>query len=342
MKSTSLRHWLVVALWFPLLAHADFRYWIEPIDVGDPTAALVVNDLNNRGEVVGEVFGNRTKGFYWRNGQYKDLDPLLGPSRYFSSAASINDRSQIVGAAMDDQFNLHGKLVDGNRTKSLPEAFTEPTHINIRGQVVTRGEAGSFVLHRGQVVPLQALSSSRPVTAPLGFNNWGVVVGESVAQDGFARPVAWLPPYRDVMPLPLPTGYVSGQARAINDRGQIVGALQSDLPRLRAFSWKNGRSSLLRKLYADQRHSEATDINDFGVVVGYTVNNDGAQIATLWLGNAAYDLNRLVSPRDPRGAAMTLMVAYKINELGQILAIGRETIGTDTRDRWVLLSLWRR
>jgi len=182
-----VRLWSFLALSIPLLAHAEWRYWIEPIGSDDPLAVLVLNDLNNRGEVVGEALSDRTRGFYWRNGQHKDLDPLLGPSRYFSSASSINDRAQIVGAFMDDTFNVHGNLVEGNRSKLLPAVFSEPTHINIRGQ------------------------------------------------------------------------------------------------------------------------------------------------------------DALVASRDPRKTGLTLSVAYKINELGQILAFGREMSGSTIRDRWVLLSLrWSR
>ncbi len=58
--------------------------------------------------------------------------------------------------------------------------------------------------------------------------------------------------------------------------------------------------------------SSAFDINNAGLVVGYTADNANNDRATLWDGTTAFDLNTLL---DPSGAGWTLSAAGPRHQL---------------------------
>src|SRR5207245_7914924 len=62
----------------------------------------VANDINDRGQVVGEsnTSSGSYRAFLWQNGTMTDLGTLPGGT--VSSASGINDLGQIVGVSLNE------------------------------------------------------------------------------------------------------------------------------------------------------------------------------------------------------------------------------------------------
>ena len=183
--------------------------------------------------------------------------------------------------------------------------------VNDRGQVVgcshaPSGEMHAFLWEEGRM---------RGLGTPAGHdshawavNEYGWVVGYCDDQHGHRHACLW----RDAGPqlLPSPRDCHSVEARAVNDRGQVVGYGEGllDAKRrrmMRALLWENGR---LRDLTAGDPRGESTplesavSINDRGQIVGQAA--DGV---FLWERGRAHPI---------RGGYQG---AWYINALGQAL-----------------------
>jgi probable HAF family extracellular repeat protein len=120
---------------------------------------------------------------------------------------------------------------------------------------------------------------------------------------------------------------VISESYAINGRGQVSGAgypADGTGGQSQAFLWTPhdttggiGRLEVLPYLPGTVE-SEANDINDDGVVVGYCSRGVGSDRAVLWQGHsAAVDLNQFVA-----GSGWTLLSANSINNHGDIVGYG--------------------
>lgn len=119
----------------------------------------------------------------------------------------------------------------------------------------------------------------------------------------------------------------------LNDSGNVVGwsytpmASQQDPPRGRAFLYKrnkNGKEKIrpLNPLPGDL-YSRARDVDESGLVVGWSRNDTGASqeqqfSPVLWEDGQVKDLNDLI----PTDSCWKLTDAYSINESGQIVGSG--------------------
>jgi probable HAF family extracellular repeat protein len=124
----------------------------------------------------------------------------------------------------------------------------------------------------------------------LGVNASGVIVGESGG-----LPVFWSD--REIHGLPLPSGHLSGNARAVNDRGVIVGQTHTVEPPgftvSHAAVWEQGVPRLLPSL-PGARIAGATDLNEGGQIVGFSAfTESGLLHAVLWEGDTVRDLGAL-------------------------------------------------
>jgi probable HAF family extracellular repeat protein len=113
-----------------------------------------------------------------------------------------------------------------------------------------------------------------------------------------------------------------GEARGINDRGDVVGEGRLTPFAFHPFLWRNGRVTDLGVLERGEReYGRATDINDRGQVVGFSVvNQDPEQSgghAFLWQNGTLTDL-------DPYGVDSA---ATAINNRGQIIGTRYTTEG---------------
>jgi probable HAF family extracellular repeat protein len=106
-------------------------------------------------------------------------------------------------------------------------------------------------------------------------------------------------------------------AYAINAAGQVVGSSSSSIGDSHAFLWKDNVMHDLGTL-PDGLICEAYGINDYGQVVGYSASATDTR-AFLYRGGAMLDLTSLVQNLP---AGEVLMIAYGINNRGQIIADG--------------------
>ena len=124
----------------------------------------------------------------------------------------------------------------------------------------------------------------------LGVNASGLIVGVSGS-----FPVLWSD--RVIHGLPLPAGHLSGNARAVNDLGVIVGQTHTFEPPgftvSHAAVWENGVPRLLPSL-PGARISGATDLNEQGQIVGFSAfTESGLLHAVLWEDGLVHDLGAL-------------------------------------------------
>jgi probable HAF family extracellular repeat protein len=111
----------------------------------------------------------------------------------------------------------------------------------------------------------------------LGINDHGEVVGASLTAGGARRGFRWTAA-GGLRALPTLAGR-NCQAQKVNERGQVTGFCQNAAGQVRAVLWSpSGRIRNLGTLPGG-RSSQATDVNDGGVVVGYSGIRlpDGAQ-----------------------------------------------------------------
>jgi len=248
-------------------------------------------DINDHGQVVGEAetkardkYGEPLRhGFLWEKGKMRDLGPF--------QPEDINNRGQIVGTALtkkNDEYGLpsrHAFLWQNGKMRDLGtlgghESFA--VAINDRGQIIgmsetKKGESftSPFLWQNGKMRLLAPQTEGDPLLtfAPIAtdINDRGQVVGR-----WRSHPFLWQDgKMRDLGVLGKPM--TEGEARGINERGQVVGASYSEEDEHgdrwydRAFLWENGTMIALPRLpsgASDINLTEANDINGKGWVVG--------------------------------------------------------------------------
>ena len=214
----------------------------DPPDGPDGTAFDEINDINNRGEMVGwynDDQGSVTTGFLrTRTGRFKSINV---PDSQGTGPFRINDRRQVVGIYIDGDAQpepggilpVHGFLWDAGEFETIDVAGAAATlilGINNRGQMV-----GSWIDKRG------------------GYH-------------GFLRDrngtVTTLPDVPGAEPTAGGT-----QPSSINDRGRITGLAYDAQGGSRAFVYKRGRYTLFEGT-RDATYTRAVDINNRGRIVG--------------------------------------------------------------------------
>ena len=181
----------------------------------------------------------------------------------------------------------------GETTLAIPQGF-EPTAlpmadyesgvaaaVNDRGDVVGSllrdGRVRAALWTGGELVLLQGLSEDGDSRAT-DVNDVGVIVGSSHDAQGRERAVRWI----DGTPEDLGTlGGEEATALGINHRGQIVGVSETEGD-LQGFLWEDGTLSALPP-GPNAEFAYAEDINDRGVVVGWSAGGAVLQDATVWI-----------------------------------------------------------
>jgi probable HAF family extracellular repeat protein len=223
---------------------------------GDPSedAFSMALGINNRGEIVGDADGN---AFLWtdRRGMV-----LLGSLWDYSAAWDINDLGRIVGTSRiypPDLEYYHAVL-----WRNVGEAIDLGT-LRLNSQALG-------INYRGEVV---------------GGSSDHLRYGHEQIGEGFDHSCVafiWTEP-NGMSPLPT-LGGDAGCARAINDKGQVVGWSYTAASEVHAFMWtsKNGIEDLGTLPGASAHESVAYGINNGGQVVGYAIAEDGNRHAVIW------------------------------------------------------------
>ena len=230
----------------PLEHRTLFAYTV--VDLGTlGGGSAMAHDISDSGYVVGEARTGRrqTHAFRWFRGQMKDLGTMGGTE---SSAYGVNEAGQVVGRAAAEDEMGRGFFFTGRRmndVSQIPAAEYATAHgsareLNDAGQIV-----GTSILYGGNE----------------GYDTGAVV---------YARRRAGL--------IDAIEGGITNAARAVNNAGDVVGWSETDNvfienPRPR----ESGNHAFLfrrRRLYdlgtLGGFHSEANDISDSGVIVGWS------------------------------------------------------------------------
>jgi probable HAF family extracellular repeat protein len=313
----SWKTWAVVSvavgLGYAVPAGAAVQYTVT--DLGPNTLAAGINNL---GHVVGWKKGGDgvAHAFLW-DGVLRDLGTFQGLA---ASATAINDAGQILASAtMPDGTE---RLLVYSQGAVTDLAVLGVAHgINNAGQVVGVGYTGQglpwsygFVWQNGNLSRLSVPAGME--TDARGINDDGVVVGYVIPATLDGQMAAFR--HDGVMHLLESAGVYSGVARAINNRGQIVG--DGAIGGMHhAVMWDGDSVVDLGTL---GQGTCAVDINDLAQVVGWARSPTGGDDhAFVWAGGVMRDLNDLI----PTDSGLLVTMATGINNTGQIAGYGIST-----------------
>jgi probable HAF family extracellular repeat protein len=311
---------------------AEPRYRIVPIVSSDPTLVIQATPVfNNRGQVVGIASAASGAGgnhaFLWENGRFTDLHAIVAPGALNSGAADINDYRTIIGTRDREGYKLQGTQVTAI-TVVPGETDVNPVEINDRGQMIVEsfgGPAhGEFFVDGDDAELLSPLPGALDAVAR-ALNERGVAAGDSIFFPEFTRHATIWQNGGAPIDLGVPAGFDSTFAAGINSHNRVAGLAESTSARTAA-TWSDGVWTLLPSIApGEPQVSEATAINEAGIMVGSTMlfpSNDSVQRATLWQGGRALILDDLVVARDPLKSFVRLTFAQEINDRGDIIVRG--------------------
>jgi len=242
------------------------------------------SDINERGQIVGgaDVRGGDEHAFLWQAGKMRDLG--------VGTAVDINDRGEIVGWSEVGGFEHAVLWQDGKRHDlgTLPGGWwSRAVAINERSEIVGASNSGArdaegtpvqhaFLWQNGKMLDLGTLGGSESATdEQVALNGHREVIGVSdikTQKSGTQLQHAFLwqkGRMRDLGTL----GGEESVARALNERGQIVGwsYTRPSYSAPHAFVWQGGKM-------LDLGGWMALAINDRSQVVGYSAKPH----AVLW------------------------------------------------------------
>ena len=183
--------------------------------------------------------------------------------------------------------------------------------MNNHGDVVGRTRTGRAFVNRDGVMQELLIGDTPHFSGgAVGINDSGQIVGVSTSKDSFNRAFLYEDgSMRDLGALP---GLTSSEAKAINNRGQVVGNSRN-----RAFLWEeNTGMTEIGWLDDSIPSSSAEAINNVGEVVGRSfirVNGQTFLRAYLWRRGQMEELPPL--PGDQ------FSEAYDVNDSGQVVGI---------------------
>jgi probable HAF family extracellular repeat protein len=288
--------------------------------------------INNSGQVAGVV---AQRAFLWDPITGKELIPTL-PAYNGAGARGINDAGHVVGCSLlcQGQSCMEGRAFlyrDGSLTDLQAGEYSCATAINDADQVTGYSNVSGFFWSGGTLTNIKGGDFSE--IEPRAINEAGEVAG--------ARWETVPSPECSASPYPpchfVTTGYpfrwangslitldepLDATASSINNSGAIAGTLTRDG---RSHAFLTNSFSIFKELGTlDGRNSSsASGINNSGDVVGTCYSCEGRfcsnWTAFLYRNGVMVDLNDRVSQSDWR-----LVSATAINDIGQILAIGRK------------------
>lgn len=249
----------------------------------------VASDINDRGTVVGvsflslPPFGQRSFAWNSRNQIYELEIPLFPGAN--NAANGINNKGQVVGSV---EGSFHGYLLNPN----------------------------------GEAIDLGMLPGSDAMGSPSDVNDAGVVVGGSATSEVDSNAFIWTRSGGLRLLTPLPDGWIATGASDINNRGQVVGPLQTPVgPDVYLWSRSEGLEAL-----GFGRNGNFASINDAGQAVGSFLAPEmpGGSAGFLWDRiNGFRDLNELRDVSSPVGSEIAIAFGSGINDAGWIAAIGQ-------------------
>ena len=201
--------------------------------------STAVNDINNRGEIVGIYTDRHGKGRGFVRSRRGRFTTISVPGSFSTGPHRINDRGQVAGVYSD---------------------------VDNAGQPVRTGHG--FIWDHGRFTRFDAPGNG-PLTDPAGIDNRGTVVGAYDDADGVTHGFLRTRRGRFVT-IDLP-GAVFTSPVSINDRGDIVGqtGTADELAALAAHGF------LLRRGRLDADATTLIDVPDFPLVAAADIDSRG-------------------------------------------------------------------
>ncbi|HEX4627446.1 MAG TPA: hypothetical protein VH137_01535, partial [Gemmatimonadales bacterium] len=251
---------------------------------GDGSEARTLND---RGQIVGRstTTSGASHAFLWQDGTMTDLGTLGGA---WSEAIAVTGQGQVVGNSATATGATHGFLwQDGVMTDlgTLGGAPSVVGAVNDRGQIVGRsatatGQTHAFLWQDGTMTDLGTLGGDR--SDAQAINKRGQIAGWSSIANFEFHVFVWDGGTMTDLGTPLPSTFTTPfSALKMNDRGQIVGAIQfaGSLRGGKCFLWQDGTTTELATGLA----GDVVALNNHKQVVGWTFfDSDLDKHATLW------------------------------------------------------------
>ena len=317
MRARSLCSILGAVPCAPLLAQGDYT----PQLVGP---GVVVNDMNELGEVVGWTLDGGVQAFVGGPNRPHELLPL--PEGYASGwAQGINDDTAVVGSVSTGGFPEFGEAVawyptaDGSWSVEflgqLPGSTQSVAYdVNNRGDIVgvslTPGFGGGPTVWFNSPTGVLNLSALGAPSSPKQVNDERVVVGISGGLfDLDSLSAQPLPPF--------PAGTNNFQCWAINEKGELAGKAFHG-SQISASIWTAGGSwQKVSSEFDSSALVQAFDINDSGLTYA-EVPAPAAYVP----GTGTVLLASLVVPDQQASWSFLTNLGGAVNDAGQIAAIG--------------------
>jgi probable HAF family extracellular repeat protein len=325
---------------------------------GNSSTAYYSTGLNSSGQVCGFAVTNRP--FLWTpttpngtSGSLIDLGDL--PTATASNANGINDYGQVVG--FSQTHNAPGRISSAFLWTPNKPGGTAGSMTDI-SKATGSGDIASSINALGQVAGETAGGSAESLwtpTAPNGttgsmtfpgtlpgteesfpgkINVRGQIPGSSYGAftDGLYHANLWSPTTPNgtsgtmIDLSDLPGGSNQSYANSVNDAGKVVGAGTTATAQ-HASLWTpttpngtTGSLTDLQSLVSSSNDSEAYDINNSDLIVGWSEISNNIKHATLWTADGPVDLNSLIDqPIGGPVGSFVLTSANDINDLGQIV-----------------------
>jgi probable HAF family extracellular repeat protein len=225
--------------------------------------ALVVND---HGDVAGELGGvSANSGFFWHDGKLTNLGSLSNGGDV--EVRGLNEYGAVVGEAQAGPLTWHAFAWSDGKLTDLGTAGVNSSAIavNDQGQVIgtsetAAGQTNAVVWRNGRMTTLPSLGGD---SEPRAENSAGVVVGSSQTGTAEWHAVVWSKgKLTDLGP---------GDARAVNNSGQVLVWRYSATVPASAFLWHDGvKTALPSDVFS------VNGLNDKGQVVG-TYGSSGSE-----------------------------------------------------------------
>jgi probable HAF family extracellular repeat protein len=226
--------------------------------------------LNDRGAVVGwsHTADGQLHPFLWRAGRMSGLGTLDDVDGGWGIAADINQHGTVAGQSRRGATTRAVRWENGRITDlgTLGGDYSFATAINDAGTIVgasttADGSLHAFLWRAGRMSDLGVPGVGEVFAEDV--NNRDQVVGwRAPGDDGPSAAYLW----QHGTTTFLPGSPYGSQARAVNERGEIVGAVFLAEPS-QAARWRQARLELIGHLPGGNAGG-ATAVNDLGVILG--------------------------------------------------------------------------
>ena len=308
--------------------------------LGGETTQSAGSALNNHGQIVGPSYApdfSVVRGTYWASSTSTPAAlPEFSPEFSNSNPNGINDQGQIVGLAFNaDDSQEHPVLwpsststpIDLNTVIPADSGWvlTEAALINNSGVISGRGTVAGHT-HAFLLVPKPALYSVRDLgvlsadateSVARGINDLGQITGREFNADHSVQNALLWPATGNAVQL---MQDAPGSAYAINNNGQIIGALGEAGPTPdHAVYWMNSSSAPVTLVApAEYPLSNGLHINASAQMVGNEFNEEGSAGRALFWNTPSSAAVTLMNPAG--GYTGTALGARRcLNDAGQIV-----------------------